>query len=144
MSFAELQSKGPRTRKLNLGEPQLLIPNLNVGAGKGITSDGTLYYSVRVNRQRLKFAELDMKTGELLSDPVNVTERFVGSNFGGRFSPDGETLAYFSERRGWQQQTLAIQSLRTGAEWDSPFTLQLSRDLRRSGDSTEPDSWSMA
>ena len=109
-----------------VGEPQLLIPNLNVGPGLGITSDGTLHYAVQINRQRLKIAELDMKTGELLSDPVNVTERFVGSNFGGQFSPDGETLAYFSERRGWQQQTLVIESLRTGAEWDSPFTLELS------------------
>ena len=104
-----------------VGEPKLLIANVDVGAGMGMTRDGTLHYAVGVNRNRVKFAELDTKTGKLLSDPVNVTDRFVGSNSPGRFSPDGETLAYSSSRRG--QRAIVIQSLKTGEERDLPHGL---------------------
>ena len=71
------------------GDPQLLIANLNVGVGMGITRDGSLHYPVRVTRRRLKIAELDLTTGQLLREPVNVTGQFVGSNNMGRFSGSG-------------------------------------------------------
>ena len=106
------------------GEPQLLVANLDVSAGMGVTRDGTLHYPVRVTRRRMKIAELDLKTGELLGQPVNVTDRFVGSNSGGVFSPDGETLAYVSARRGWTKQAIVIQTLKTGEERDLPHELQ--------------------
>ena len=110
-----------------VGDPELLVANLNVSAGMGVTRDGTLHYPVRVSRRRLKIAELDTKTGSLLRQPVNVTERFVSSNNVGMFSPDGEMLAYISERRGWQQQALVIQSLKTGEERDLPHELRYIR-----------------
>ena len=106
------------------GEPQLLIANLDVGAGMGITRDGTLHYPVRVTRRRLKIAEIDITTGKLLRQPVNVTDRFVGSNIVGSFSPDGETLAYISQRQGWRQRGFVIQSLKTGEERDVDLKLQ--------------------
>ena len=109
------------------GEPTLLIANLDVGAGLGITRDGSLHYSVRVSRRRLKIAELDISTGRLLAQPVNVTDRFVGGNNGGVFSPDGEMLAYSSARQGWGQTAFVIRSLRTGEERD------ISPDLQRFG-----------
>ena len=105
------------------GEPQLLIANLDVGVGMGVTRDGSLHYAVRVTRRRLKIAELDIKTGRLMRQPVNVTDRFVGSNNQGVFSPDGETLAYTSNRRGWTQQAIVIRSLQTEEERDLPHTL---------------------
>ncbi len=107
-----------------VGEPQLLIANVDVGVGMGITRDGTLHYAVRVTRRRLKIAELDLTTGRLLRQPVNVTDRFVGSNNVGRFSPDGETLAYISTRRAWGESAIVIQSLKTGEERDLPHELQ--------------------
>ena len=106
------------------GEPTLLIANLDVGAGLGITRDESLHYSVRVSRRRLKIAELDIATGRLLAQPVNVTDRFVGSNNGGVFSPDGEMLAYSSARQGWRQTAFVIRSLETGEERDIPPDLQ--------------------
>ena len=112
------------------GEPQLLIANLDVGAGLGVTRDGSLHYAVRVTRRRLKIAELDIKTGRFLRQPVNVTDRFVGSNNLGVFSPDGETLAYTSNRRGWTQQAIVIRSLKTGEERDLPHTLQNAGRMR--------------
>ena len=106
------------------GEPRLLIANLDVGVGMGVTRDGSLHYPVRVTRRRLKMAELDIRTGRLLREPANVTDRFVGSNNQGVFSPDGETLAYTSNRRGWTQRAIVIRSLKTGEERDLPHTLQ--------------------
>ncbi len=118
------------------GEPQLLIANLDVGSGMGVTRDGTLHYPVRVTRRRLKITELDVKTGRLLRQPVNVTDRFVGSNKSGEFSPDGETLAYISERRGWQQRAIVVRSLKTGEERDLPHDLRYVglRSWRSGGD----------
>ena len=106
------------------GEPQLLIANLDVGSGMGVTRDGTLHYPVRVTRRRLKVAELDMKTGRLLRQPANVTDRFVGGNKNGEFSPDGETLAYVSDRQGWKRQAIVVRSLKTGEERDLPHELR--------------------
>ena len=94
-----------------VGEPQLLL-NVDVGQGLGITRDGTLHYSVSVKRRRLKIAELDLETGRLLREPVNATDRFVGNNLLGRFSPDGQSLAYV--RQG--DPAIVIQSLKTGDE----------------------------
>ena len=101
-----------------VGEPILVMSNLNVGTGMGVTRDGTLYYPVRVSRRRLKLAELDMKTGKLLRQPINPIERFVGGNSKGVFSPDGDELAYISERRGWNRRVIVIRSLATGEERD--------------------------
>ena len=105
------------------GEPTLLIANLDVGRGMGVTRDGSLHYPVRVTRRRLKIAELDITTGRLLAQPVNVTDRFVGSNNRGVFSPDGETLAYTSARQGWMQTAIVMRTVRTGEEWDVPHEL---------------------
>ena len=108
-----------------VGEPILIIPNLDVGSGMGVTRDGTLHYSVRVSRRRLKLAEIDMKTGKLLRQPINPIDRFVGGNSRGVFSPDGDELAYLSERGSWRRHAIVIRSLATGEERDLPH--QLSR-----------------
>ena len=96
-----------------VGAPQLLV-NVDVGQGLGITRDGTLRYSVSVPRRRLKIAELDLETGRLLREPSNVTDRFVGSNNMGRFSPDGQTLAYIAPRGSGR--AIVMRSLETGNE----------------------------
>ena len=112
-----------------VGEPILVMPNLDVGSGMGITPDGTLLYRVRVSRRRLKLAEIDMKTGKLLRQPVNLIERFVGGNSRGIFSPDGDKLAYVSERGGRNRHVVVIRSLATGEERDLPHRLSRVRQL---------------
>ena len=111
------------------GEPVLVMSNLDVGRGMGTTRDGTLHYPVRVSRRRLKIAEIDMKTGKLLRQPINPIERFVGGNSGGVFSPDGDELAYISERRGWNRRVIVIRSLATGKERELPHRLNRVRGL---------------
>ncbi len=83
-----------------VGEPMLVMSNLDVGSGMGITPDGTLHYPVHVSRRRLKLAEIDLQTGKLLAQPVNLIERFVGGNSRGVFSPDGENWLTFPSAGG--------------------------------------------
>ncbi|MCZ6655118.1 MAG: hypothetical protein O7D91_19080, partial [Planctomycetota bacterium] len=112
------------------GEPVLVMSNLDVSwGGMGITRDGTLHYFVEVSRRRLKIAEIDMKTGKLLRQPINPIERFVGGNSRGVFSPDGDELAYRSERRG-NRHVIVIRSLATGEERDLPHRLSRVGGLR--------------
>ena len=116
------------------GEPLLLVPNLDVGWGMGVTRDGTLHYLVSVSSRRLKIAELDMKTGRLLGPPVAATERYVGSNMQGVFSPDGETLAYISARGRSLPEEIVIQSLKTGQERSLPHAMGRSQTLSKRSD----------
>ena len=112
------------------GEAFLVMSNLDVGLGMGITRDGSLLYPVRVSRQRLRTAEIDMETGKLLQQPINLIERFVGGNRGGVFSPDGGRLAYVSERGERNQVVIVIRSLKTGKERDLRHQMSRIRGLK--------------
>jgi len=106
------------------GQLQLIVPNVDVAAGMGLAKDGSLFYSVRVSQRRLKLAEIDLRTGELLAEPKNAVEQFVGRNLGGTFSPDGKEFAYLSGREQWNRRTIIVRSLATGEERDVPHNLQ--------------------
>ena len=43
-------------------------------------------------------AELNPQTAEVSTPPTHLTERFVGSNLAGAWSPVGQRFAYFSQR----------------------------------------------
>jgi Tol biopolymer transport system component len=103
-----------------VGQLQLIVPNVDVAAGMGFTTDGSLYYHVRVSRERLKIAAIDMRTGKFLTKPKNAVERFVGLNIQGPFSPDGEEFAYRSRREGWSDRAIVVRSLATGEEREVP------------------------
>lgn len=106
------------------GEPELLVADLDVRPGGGISRDGTLYYAIRVTRRRMRVARLDMETGALLEPPAAVTESFVGANSAGVYSPDGETLAYISDRDGWRHHAIVLRTLATGDEREIPHALR--------------------
>ncbi len=112
-----------------VGQLQLIVPNVDVGAGMGVTTDGSLYYPVRVSARRLKIAEIDMRTGKFLTKPKNAVERFVGRNSGGEFSPDGEEFAYLSGREGWNDRAIVVRSLVTGEEREVPHDLRYTFSL---------------
>ncbi len=107
-----------------VGQLQLIVPNVDVAAGMGLTKDGSLYYSVRVSQQRLKLAEIDLQTGKFLAEPKNAVERFVGHNSRGTFSPDGEEFAYLSEREGRRNRAIVVRTLATGEERIVPHDLK--------------------
>ncbi|MBI1874166.1 MAG: PD40 domain-containing protein [Acidobacteria bacterium] len=99
---------------------------------QGMTRSGSLYYLVQtVRRTNVYFAELDgtMKTAKA---PVLATERFINSNLGPRWSPDGQYLAYVSRRGkgadGMDSAVLVIRTLETGEERDLSMPKGAGRD----------------
>ena len=52
-----------------VGEPMLVMSNLDVGSGMGITPEGTLHYAVHVSRRRLKLARLTCKPASSCGSP---------------------------------------------------------------------------
>ncbi len=84
----------------------------------GLTREGRLFYGLETGMTDVYIASLDFKTGRLLSAPIKVTQRFVGSNSRPDWSPDGRHLAYISHRGFlWQGSfVVCIRSLETGEE----------------------------
>jgi Tol biopolymer transport system component len=87
----------------------------------GFSRDGRFHYGLQVGMTDVYVAPFDFQSGKLLAEPKKATERYVGSNTGPEWSPDGRYLAYVSSRgRSWRQGSLAlcIRSLDTGEERD--------------------------
>ena len=84
----------------------------------GFTQKGSFYYGLRTQMTDVYIATLDLEKGEILSPPTKATQRFVGSNFSPDWSPDGQYLAYLSDRGpgsgGLSSRVLCIRSMETG------------------------------
>ncbi len=117
------------------GEAFLVMPKLDVGPGLGIARDGSLLYAVSVSRRRLHTAEIDMETGSFIQQPISPIERFVGSNSRGVFSPNGDELAYTSQRQRRDNHVIVIRSLKTGTEREIPLRLSRVRGINWQPDS---------
>jgi Tol biopolymer transport system component len=86
----------------------------------GFSREGRVYYGLFVGMTDVYVAPFDFQSGKLLAEPKRATERFVGSNTGPDWSPDGRRLAYVSQRgHSWTDSSvLCIRSLDTGEERD--------------------------
>ncbi|HTM47678.1 MAG TPA: hypothetical protein VL285_03305, partial [Bryobacteraceae bacterium] len=118
------------------GEPVLVKADAGQILPKGITNTGALYYEIGGSGARNVYvAELnrDMKATK---PPVLLSERFLNSNFHPAWSPDGESIAYYSWREGYYRRplgplapevstVLVIHSTKTGQERDVPLPLQV-------------------
>jgi Tol biopolymer transport system component len=83
----------------------------------GFTRSGSLYYTSRGNGgENVYVAEMDSAM-RVTQAPRVATERFINSNLGPGVSPDGERLAYLSNRPG-QGRVLVVRTLKTGEERD--------------------------
>jgi Tol biopolymer transport system component len=79
----------------------------------GITRNGTLFYGLSGRaRENIYVAPLDGLNAT--NAPVLATERFVNASSGPAWSPDGESLAFFSLRP--RPPTLVVRSMKTGVE----------------------------
>jgi Tol biopolymer transport system component len=96
------------------GSPQLLVKNTSV-LGRGMTSQGSLYYAQSAYMFDVYVATLDPGTGQVVIPPRRVSERFVGNTMLPEWSPDGEYVAYVIRSESGPDR-IAIRHLRTGEE----------------------------
>ena len=102
-----------------LGSPEFV--NADLGEFPlGFTQNGSFYYGLRNRTNDVYTATLDLATGKLLSSPTKVsrpeTTPDLGSNSAPDWSPDGQYLAYFSQRgqRLVDPLMIVIRSVETG------------------------------
>ena len=116
------------------GTPELVKPDLGQDARPiGFTRDGLYYYQGRRNLSDVFLAEVDFVSGRVLSPPVLATQRFVGSNSGPAWSPDGRQLVYLSRRgpgAGWGARAICIRDTGSGEVREIPTKLEMALNAR--------------
>ena len=100
------------------GEAELLRKDFGGGEVLGFAPDGSCYYRTTLNVGHLYTGEVDLTTGRVLAPPVRVPTRYLGFIDQTRWSPDGKSLLYVSQRGpiGPQYNILTIRSAATGEE----------------------------
>ena len=102
------------------GSPELVKPDIGRILPMGFTRKGSFYYGLQTGMNDVYTATLDLATGKLLSAPMKASQRFMGSNRAPDWSPDGQYLAYLSQRGpspgGRGLTIIVIRSLETGEE----------------------------
>lgn len=118
------------------GSPMRIKSEIGKVTPMAFTQDGSYYFSIYTRWFNTYIATFDLATGKLqapLSQPI------VGSNYCPEWSPDGENLAYISEKinpagPGFFDETLHIYSLKTREAREVPCELKRFRNLRWSPD----------
>ena len=110
-----------------LGPPELVKEDIGRIVPMGFTRNGSFYYGVARGTSDVYVATLDPATGKLLAPPKKISQRFVGGNKGPDWSPDGQYLAYVSERGTFpglsSSWVLVIRSVETGKERELPLKM---------------------
>jgi Tol biopolymer transport system component len=103
------------------GAPVILNPSIGRIAPLGFAKNGSFYYADIKLARDVYEARIDFETGKILASPERAINRYEGSNMNPRYSPDGKSLAYVSNRVSmvWeadQANALCIHSLESGSE----------------------------
>jgi Tol biopolymer transport system component len=113
------------------GSPLLVKPDMGNLLPLGFAADGSFFYGAQTGTEDVYVADLNPQTALLAGAPRRLTERFVGSNLAGVWSPDGRQLAYVSRRGPLPDApgsiVVVIRSLDTGEERDLFPMLSLNR-----------------
>jgi len=122
-----------------LGSPKRIKSEIGRVSSLGFTQDGSYFFGMYTRWPNTYIATFDLATGILLA---SLNQPIVGSNFCPEWSPDGESLAYISEKispsgPGFFDDVLHIYSLKTRKEREVPCELKSLNNLRWSpeGDS---------
>ena len=113
------------------GEPLLIRPDVTP-VSLGVTRSGALHVVVQTGIRDVRIADVDFEAGAFLSEPKSVVSSFVGRNSHPAWSPDGEALAYVSQRDSARRRVIVIRTISSGA------TRELEVPLRYFG----PPRWS--
>jgi Tol biopolymer transport system component len=76
------------------GEPVMAHRNIGGVTPLGISTDGTLFYNLRIGLIDVYVASIDFDAGQVVDEPRSVAPARIGSNITSSWSPDGRRLAY--------------------------------------------------
>jgi len=107
-----------------VGVAQLAKPDIGDIMPRGFTKSGSFYYMQRRDDVDVFSQELDRATGKLRGTPVRLADSYLGHNSNPVWSPDGESVAYFSSRGPSLGTVLVIRSLKTKQERTFPVTFE--------------------
>jgi Tol biopolymer transport system component len=122
-----------------IGDPVLIKKDIGEISPLGFSQNGSFYYGVNTGMKDIYSVAID-SSGRVLSSPVKITQRFVGSNYCPAWSSDGKYLAYISQRLrvlsefGWRSNVLCILAMETGIEREFIMNLQFPFNPRWSAD----------
>jgi Tol biopolymer transport system component len=119
------------------GEPHLIKSGIGQIAPLGFAPDGAFYYGLaRKSMIDIYISRVEMSSGNILPPSGKLEKRIEGINRAPRFSPDGEYLAYISEKRRIYQglPVICIRTLASGKVKDLPVKLDRIYGLRWSPD----------
>ena len=103
------------------GESHLVKRDIGNILPMGFTRAGAFYYGLSTGVSDVYLATLDPQTGRVINAPKPVSERFQGRGSSAAWSPDGQLVAYLSNRRGPLNsargpRVISIRSIETGEE----------------------------
>lgn len=98
---------------------------------KGFTRDGAYYYSVEFSTMEVAVAEVDMRTGKLLTKSQTVSQ--TGTDVAPAWSPEGRHLAYCVHQSD-ESATIRIRNMVAGQERELDPDLPHFNSLRWSPD----------
>ncbi|MEE8147581.1 MAG: tetratricopeptide repeat protein, partial [Longimicrobiales bacterium] len=81
------------------GAPELVKPDIGNIVPMGFTRTGAFYYGTSTGMSDVYTATLDPATGRVVTPPAPVSPQFQGRGSSPAWSPDGEFVAYLSNRR---------------------------------------------
>jgi Tol biopolymer transport system component len=124
------------------GSPQLIRPNVGEIWAQGFTRDGSFFYGSLNREADVYVATLDPSTLAVTAPPAPLTDRFVGSNTGATWSPDGRLVAFLrgTDRRA---KSVVIRSVADGNERTLPVKIKDAYFPSQTGVSWFPDSRSV-
>ena len=117
------------------GLPHLVKPDVGSIHPFNIIGSGSLYYALTAGTGDVYEAELDPRSGKLISSPSPAMKHYVGFNGTPEYSPNGQFLACLSSRDSSGGHTLVIRSQKTGEERRIPLEMGSQSALRWSPDS---------
>jgi Tol biopolymer transport system component len=108
------------------GSPESIGPDLGDIEPLGFTRSGSFFYGRESGGMDVYLAALDPADSRLLTAPARINDRISGQSQYPLFSPDGQYLAYFSNRAG-DRWFMDLRSLTSGVEREFPIPPDLER-----------------
>jgi len=112
------------------GSAELLRASIGSIMPLGFSRDGSFFYSTSNRQQDVFSADIDPETLRVVSQPSLVTEKFVGSNWGPAWSPDGRSMAFFRATDNSRSRSIVIRSMATGEERTLPARVEQGEYVR--------------